>query len=283
MFAPSGIFTPERLDAGIAVVEGWGYEVVRGPALEGRHRYLAGTDEERLEGLNWALTSSELDACWMARGGYGLSRLLDRVEWENVANRPVLGFSDGTALHSALYNACGQSSIHSPVLHSLADHVDSGSREYLRSLMDGSNAGPLYGRLLLKGRERLPVVGPLVGGNLCMLASLCGTRWQLNASGCILLLEDVAEPPYRVDRLRQQLKMSGVFEGVVGVAVGSLLGCEPPEGSDWRQEDLIREHLEDLGVPVLVGLPVGHGATNLAFVHGGLVRLEEEGLVPIRG
>ena len=219
----------------------------------------------------------------MARGGYGITRLLDRVPWEEVVARPVLGFSDGTALHSALYQACGQTSIHSPVLHSLADHVDSGSREYLRSLLDGSSAGPLYGRLLLGGRKALPAVGPLVGGNLCMLASLCGTRWQLDASGCILLLEDVAEPPYRVDRLLQQLKMSGVLDGVLGVAVGSLLGCEPPAGAGWRQEDLIREHLKDIGVPVVMGLPVGHGATNLAFVHGGLVRLEEEGLVPIPG
>ena len=265
------------------MVEGWGYQVVRAPSLGATHRYLAGTDEERLEGLVWALTSPDLDACWMARGGYGISRLLDRVPWDRVQERPVLGFSDGTALHSAIYKACGHSSIHSPVLHSLADHLDGGSREYLRSLLDGSSAGRLYGRLLLQGSQGLPVEGPLVGGNLCMLASLCGTRWQLDAAGCVLLLEDVAEPPYRVDRLLQQLKMSGVLDGVLGVAVGALLGCEPPEGADWRQEDLIREHLEALGVPVLVGVPVGHGATNLAFVHGGQVRLDDEGLLPIRG
>ena len=111
-----------------------------------------------------------------------------------------------------------------------------------------------------------------------MLTALCGTRWQLNAQDSILLLEDVAEPPYRVDRMLQHLHMSGVFAGVVGVAIGDLKGCSPPENADWKLADLLRDQLSPLGIPVVVGLDVGHGDTNLAFVHGAMTELHPGGL-----
>ena len=279
VFAPSGRFDPDRLEEGIALVESWGFEVVRAPGLHAAHRYLAGTDHERLEGIRWALTDPDLDACWMARGGYGLTRLLDRIPWEEVVPRPVIGFSDGTALLVALHGALGLPSIHGPVLHSVADGTDETSQAHLKALLQGEGMGPLQGELLFGHAQETTASGPLVGGNLCMLTALCGTRWQLNAEGCILLLEDVAEPPYRVDRMLQHLHMSGVFDGVVGVAIGDLKGCSPPENADWTLADLLREQLSPLGIPVVVGLGVGHGDTNLAFVHGGMAKLHPGGLV----
>jgi len=279
VFAPSGRFDPERLEKGIELVESWGFEVVRSPGLHAAHRYLAGTDQERLEGATWALTDPGLDACWMARGGYGLTRLLDRIPWEEVVPRPVIGFSDGTALLTALHGARGLPSIHGPVLHSVADGTDEASQAHLKALLMGDPVQGLNGEILLEGHaHQASASGPLVGGNLCMLTALCGTRWQLNAKGCILLLEDVAEPPYRVDRMLQHLHMSGVFEGVEGVAIGDLMGCSPPSDADWSVADLLRDQLSPLGIPVLTGLGVGHGDTNLAFVHGALTRLHSGGL-----
>jgi muramoyltetrapeptide carboxypeptidase len=281
VFAPSGRFDPDRLEKGIALVESWGFVVVRGPGLHAGHRYLAGTDHERLEATTWALTDPDLDACWMARGGYGLTPLLDRIPWEEVLPRPVIGFSDGTALLVALQGTLGLPSIHGPVLHSVADGTDEASQAHLKAILQGEGVGPLAGELLLEGRETT-ATGPLVGGNLCILTALCGTRWQLNAQGCILLLEDVAEPPYRVDRMLQHLHMAGVFDGVVGVAIGELQGASPPEDADWTLGDLLRDQLSPLGVPVVTGLAVGHGDTNLAFVHGAPAELHPGGLTQDR-
>ena len=102
VFAPSGVFNPERLQAGWALAEAWGVELVPSPNLGQRHRFLAGDDEARLTDLRWALTDPSLDGAWMARGGYGLGRLLSRVDWSTIQSRPVIGFSDGTALHLSL-------------------------------------------------------------------------------------------------------------------------------------------------------------------------------------
>ena len=109
-----------------------------------------------------------------------------------------------------------------------------------------------------------------------MLASLCGTPWQLEARGCILLLEEVGEPPYRVDRMLQQLKSAGCLDGVVGVVVGSFSGFEAGDGADWGLRELVCEAVE---TPVLGGLPVGHGTENHAFVYGAPARIEGDRLV----
>ena len=272
VFAPSSAFDLQRLEAGIDLVSSWGYTLVRAPSLLARHRTFAGTDSQRLADLRWALESPELDACWMARGGYGLTRLLDDVDWGNVVPRPVIGFSDGTALHVALRQEAGVAGIHGPVLHSLADQVDAPSRADLERLLRGSFSREFQGISTVPGEAR----GPVVGGNLCMLTTLCGTRWQLDARGCLLLLEDVGEPPYKVDRMLRQLKMAGVLEGVAGVLVGSLLGADAPVDADWSLSDILMDHLGDRGVPLLRGLPVGHGPENRPFVMGEMGEIRGE-------
>ena len=107
--------------------------------------------------------------------------------------------------------------------------------------------------------------GPLVGGNLCMLAVTCGTPFQLDARGGILVLEEVAEHPYKVDRMLQQLADAGVLDEIRGVALGSFTGCEAPAGADWSLQDVLDEHLAGRGVPVVAGLPIGHGPHNHAW------------------
>lgn len=264
VFAPSGAFDPERLARGMALAASWGLELVEAPNLRARHRYLAGTDDQRLADLEWALSAPDLDGCWMARGGYGLTRLVDRVDWDRVRDRPMIGFSDGTALLVALRQRAGVSGVHGPVLHSLADHTNPASREHLRALLFGRESSLEAGGVLVPGALR----GPLVGGNLCVLADLCGTPDQLDASGCVLLLEDIAEPAYKLDRMIRHLQRAGVFEGVSGVVLGSLTGCKVPEGADYTAQGVVEELLSELGVPVRTGVPVGHGRVNHAFVYG---------------
>jgi len=277
VFAPSSRFSEERLESGLDIIKGWGFEPVLAPNIGRGHRYLAGTDQERLDDLVWALTDKTLSASWMVRGGYGLTRLLHNVPWSRAVNRPVLGFSDGSALHVALKQCSGIQGVHAPVLHSLGSS-NAASIEALRLTLQEGILPNLPGRLLTLPRA-IPVKAPVVGGNLCMLSAICGTTWQLDATGTILLLEEINEPAYKVDRMINQLRMSGVLDGVVGVAFGSFIGTDPPEGVDWTTEELLFDLVSDLGVPVITGLPVGHGADNFPFVFGKQASIQPSGLV----
>ncbi len=274
VFAPSHVFDAEGLAAGMARVRSWGWEPVPAPHLGRRWRVFAGTDDERLADLQWALSDPSLDAAWMARGGSGLTRLLPGVQWERVRARPVIGFSDGTALHLGLLQRAGLQAVHGPVLHSLVGHADDESRRALQTLLAGGPAPRLTGRSLVPGLA----AGPVVGGNLCLLAATCGTPFQLDTAGCILLLEEVGEPVYRLDRMLQQLRGAGLLGEVVGVGVGELRSCRVPEGADWGLDDVLLDQLETLGVPVVVDLPFGHGPRNLAWLHGATGRLVDGGL-----
>ena len=217
-----------------------------------------------------ALSSPDYAAVWIARGGYGLTRILDRLEPERIARRPVIGFSDVTALFAALHPSGLGPLVHGPVLHSLAI-TEPGSVEHLLDLLAGREVEPLVGETWVPGVAE----GPIVGGNLALLAALCGTPWQLDARGCVLAIEEIGEAGYRVDRLLQQLRSAGALEGVVGIAVGELVDCKVPEGASWTLRDVVMDHIGGLGVPVVGELPFGHGARNRAFVWGAAAGIGE--------
>jgi muramoyltetrapeptide carboxypeptidase len=253
--------------------------VVEAPNLRKAFRYTAGTVSERCADLTWALTSPDVDAVWAVRGGSGSARLLDALPWGDVvAHRPLLGFSDTTALFAGCWRQGRGRPVHAPVLHSLTDHADQGSREALRvRLQEGRTQ--LDGAWLRPPVQ--PVSGPLVGGNLCVLASLCGTPWQLDARGCVLLLEDIGEPPYKLDRLIWQMKSAGAFDGVRAVLLGEFTGSTPhiaPGRTPWTLHEQLSDLLAPLGCPVLAGVPVGHGATNHTFAWGDTAELSAAGV-----
>lgn len=274
VIAPGGIPDPDRLERGIATVQRWGYVVAKGPHLRARDRYTAGTAEERARDLVWALTTPGIDAVWLARGGFGAVHVLPALP-SRLLPRVIIGYSDATALFSALLDAGGLALLHGPVLQELPDHVDAENALRLRSLLATGSAPPLHGRVARSGP---PVRGRLVGGNLAVLASLAGTRWQLDARGSLLLLEDVAEPPYRLDRLVTQLRQAGALDGVAGLVLGEFRRCEPPPGSGWTIEELLLDLLTPLGVPILAGVPVGHAQCNAAFWLGVTAILDGETL-----
>lgn len=149
------------------------------------------------------------------------------------------------------------------MLHTLVD-TDAASLDQLFDLLAGEPVEPLQGETWVEGEA----TGWLCGGNLCMLAATAGTRHQLRARDAIVILEEVDEVPYRVDRLMQQCLSAGVFDGVRGVALGSFTNCSPPADASWTLRDVLMDHLAPLGVPVLAGLPVGHGSENHAFPWG---------------
>ena len=270
VFSPSGAYDAARLDRGMAWLRSLGAQVLPAPNLGQTHRYLAGTDAQRREDLTWALGSAELDVAWMARGGFGLARICEPLP-PVAPGRRVVGFSDGTALHAALWNQ-GISGLHAPVLHSLCDPCDMASQARVVRCLLGKAEGSWKGESWILGE----IAGPLVGGNLCMLASIAGTGLQPDFSGCILLLEEIAEPPYKLDRMLCQLLACGMLDGVVGLALGEFVGTRTPE--DWSLRELLVELLEDLDVPILAGLPVGHGHANQAFYWGQAAVLSQDRL-----
>ncbi|NYG54874.1 DUF4031 domain-containing protein [Nocardioides perillae] len=267
--APSGPVDPARLAAGVALLRDWGL-VVDEPVLPppGEQPWLASTDAERAADLERAWLDEGVDAVWCARGGSGAHRVVDLLDWTALLEvRPPLlvGFSDTTALHEAVASRLGLVTVHGPVVAMLPD-LDPAALAATRALVLEGRVDDLLGAPLLPGRAE----GPLVGGNLTVLAAGAGTPTSRPARGCVAVLEDVAEPAYRLDRALTQLLRAGWFDGVHGVACGAFTDCGDPA----VVRSLLRARLAPLGVPVVVDLPVGHQPANRPLPLGARAALD---------
>lgn len=272
--APSGPFDPAVLDRGLAVLSGRLGLVPRMRSdLTARRGYLAGDDARRAEEWREAVADREARAIFCARGGYGAMRILPAVDPAPLAARPkaVVGFSDVTALHVAL-NRAGVATVHGPVVTQLGRAPEDAVRHLEALLFEdpppagawgipAPGAGLVAERTLRAGRAS----GPLLGGTLTILAHLAGTPWAPRLEGAILLLEDVGEKPYRIDRCLTQLRLAGALEGVAGLALGRFTSCDD---GGLLAADVLREAAAALGVPAVEGLPVGHDDANFAVPLG---------------
>lgn len=274
VFAGSGPFEPARLDAGENRLRALGYTLRRASGIEARSGFLAGEDENRARGIIELLQSDDVDALIAARGGYGLARILDRLPTAafTEAQKWIVGFSDVTALHTHLSGAL--ETIHGPVVTHLGTLGGGSEGSALAAILRGERPPDLVadGPVLRSGRAE----GPLFGGNLAVLASLLGTPAFSVPKGAILLLEDVGEVTYRLDRLFTQLLSAGVFEDIAGVALGDFIDCRPARPDHPTALEVARERLVPLGVPIRAGFPVGHGTRNQPVVLGRAYRLDAE-------
>jgi len=242
--------------------------------LFARDGYLAGSDARRRDELAAALAAPGVRAVLAARGGYGASRFVHTLDWEGFARDPrwIIGFSDVTALHVEAARA-GVASIHGNNLTALG-RADARAREaFVRSVEDPL-AERVYGGLgvIREGEAE----GPLFGGNLAMLQACAAAGRLAVPEGAVLMLEDVTERPYRIDRMLATLAAGGYLRRASAVALGDFTQCDP--GPDRvTVEQVLDEHLAALGVPVVRGLPVGHGARNDPVVLGGRARVEARG------
>jgi muramoyltetrapeptide carboxypeptidase len=281
LVAPAGPLAEEAVDRALHRVRAWGWEPVPGEHARARHGYLAGTDEQRAADLNAALRSPDNDAVWCLRGGYGTMRILERIDWAALAQRPrpLIGFSDNTALHLAAYRQ-GVVSFHGP--HpAVADLPLFAERGLLRALTVPEPGGvlpfPAGGPDRARALVGAVAEGPLVGGNLALLAATVGTPFALRARGAILFLEEVGEAAYRVDRMLSQLLLAGMLEGVAGVAIGAFSECpDPPDAGLPAAEEVLLDRLRDLGVPVAFGFPFGHVPENWTLPVGVRARLDAD-------
>jgi muramoyltetrapeptide carboxypeptidase len=258
--APAGPVPREPFAAGRKILEER-YALVHDERVFERNGFLAGSDEARLAELDRALDDSQVRAIVCARGGYGLMRILERLDARKLQEDPkwIVGFSDVTALHAWALRA-GVESIHGPVVTQLGA-LPADDAQALIALLERGEAAPIDGlRAIRAGRAE----GPLVGGNLEMITRLVGTPWSMNLDGAILVLEEVGERPYRVDRQLTQLELSGALSRVAAVVLGDFTDCLEKDGSS-TVEAVLEERLSRLGIPVVAGAPVGHGKRNRAL------------------
>jgi muramoyltetrapeptide carboxypeptidase len=236
-----------------------GWEPVVGRHALAHDDYFAGPDAARLADLNAALADPAVDAVWCLRGGYGAMRLLDGVDLAALRARPksVVGYSDVTALHCAVA-ACvpGLVTYHGPTARA---ELTPFSRASLRRALtlDGDPCGEAPAARTLRGGR---AAGRLAGGNLALLAALAGTRFAPRFAGAIVVLEDVNEAVYRVDRMLTQLLLAGAFDGCVGIAFGHCTRCPEECDDDGRRtlDAVVGEVADRLDVPAVAGIPVGH-------------------------
>jgi muramoyltetrapeptide carboxypeptidase len=265
--APCGPFDRTAFEKGLAVIAERYRPVFTERIFETR-RYLAGTDEARAAELQRALDDEGVKAVFVARGGYGAMRLLPSLRLH--APKPLVGFSDATALHLAM-QAKGWRTLHAPVLTQLGKQpADVVTR--LFDLLEGRPVAPLPGtRTVVPGIAE----GPLIGGNLSVLSRLVGTPYFPSLHGAVLLLEDVGERPYRLDRMWTHLELAGVLNGVAGVVFGEFTGCEE-QGATYSSAEVLDELAQVLGVPCAAGFGIGHGDVNFPVPLGARVRLDAD-------
>ena len=271
LVAPAGpLLELDDLTRAAALCRALDYEPVLGPAAGLRYGYLAGTDEERLADLNAAFRDSTIDAVWCIRGGYGSTRILDRVDFDALARRPrpLIGFSDVTALLLGALAHAGMVTFHGPVAR--AGMPSFSRRHFERVLTRAEPAGRLE-RLaqppdvLIPRQDRIvgltggSAEGPLIGGNLTLLQCLVGTRFFPDLDGAILFVEDVGEDLYRVDRMLAHLRTAGALDRLAGVAVGRFTDLKRHMNDGALGfDEVLATYFGPLGVPVAYGFPVGH-------------------------
>lgn len=281
VIVPSGALREfEAFERSVEIWRSRGYKIDIILQIDDRWGYLGGKDEDRRDRLATAWQDPDCRGILCARGGFGSTRILENWNWQQNAASPkwLIGFSDITGLLWSLYNI-GISGVHGPVLTTLANESD-WSIERLFDLVEGRPLEPLKGCGWGGGVAK----GILLPGNLTVASHLLGTPLQPDFEDVILAFEDVSEAPYRIDRMLTQWRLSGVLSKVRGIALGDFTNCDaPPNIPSFRIEEVLRERLGNLGIPVVSGLPFGHDSPNAALPVGVMVTLNgEEGILDVK-
>ncbi len=271
IICPAGAMPVERVSECIRVLnEDWGFRTKVGKTVGTQFNYFSGTDEERLADLQEMLDDPDIDAILCGRGGYGMGRIIDRVNFARFKKKPkwIIGFSDITVLHSHIYTNFGISTLHAPMA---AAFIDEGYKsEYVQSLQKALVGEKIrYTVPVHELNRRGEASGELVGGNLALLAHLVGTRSDLKTKGRILFIEDVGEYIYNVDRMFYQLKRSGKLDRLAGLIIGGFTDMKDTERPFGKTVyELVSDLVAEYDYPVCYGFPVSHDPENYALKVG---------------
>lgn len=238
------------------------------------HGYLAGDDDFRMSRFQDALHDENSSAIFCARGGYGVTRLIENIDPDEIRQNPkwLIGFSDVTAL-GMVFNAAGLVWLHAPLFTTLHKEPDAVFTRLFKFLETPKS---LIGEQLLSGEPYIhgSAEGVLWGGNLTMIISMMGSQYFPDMSGKILFIEETGEEPYRLDRSLTQLRLCGALHEAAGVIVGYMTGCNPKLANSFVAEEVIKERLGDLDIPVMLKAPIGHEQPNYPLPVGANVRLD---------
>ena len=271
-----------RFEKMLEVIGDLGYKVIVADSCREEYGYLSGSDASRARGLNRMFRDDRVDAVVCMRGGYGVARMLDQVDFDAIRANPkiLLGYSDITALHTAIHEKAGLVTLHGPMPDRAWMEFDDFSREsMLRALTSTEPLGRLENPVGMEPRCVVPgrCEGLLVGGNLSLIASACGTPYALDPTGKVLLLEDVGEYIYRLDSMLTQIRLAGLFDQCVGVVLGGFTNCvEEYERYALHLEDIIRDIIVPAGKPVLGNMSIGHTPTKITVPLGVRYALDAE-------
>lgn len=262
--------TPEdvnRIEIGKNYLESLGYKTELGSNVGKNHGYLAGTDEQRVQDLHDMFSNKKVKAVFCVRGGYGSPRLLDKINFQLIRKNPKIfvGYSDITALQIAILKKAGLITFAGPMVavDFARDEVNRFTNDFFWRIL--TNAKKI-GKISMPKEEKLfsltggKASGDIIGGNLAMLVSLAGTKFFPDLNGKILFLEDIGEQPYRIDRMLNQLKISGAFQNLKGIILGAFTDCIETDYSKrtLTLNDVIDDYFNNLKIPVIYNFPHGH-------------------------
>ena len=280
--SPAGYITTQEIQSAVKKMESWGYKTQIGDTIDKRDFTFGGTDEERTKDLQQMLDDPKIKAIMCARGGYGVVRIIDKLNWEKFKAKPkwIIGFSDATVFHSHLNRNFGVASIHSKMCNSfpddwnLAEPIQVETIESIQKALSGEkmkySATPHLQNKLGIGD------GILIGGNLKMLETLTGTRSDINTAGKILFVEDTGEYMYNIDRMFWNLKRTGKLSQLKGLIVGGFKIKVDEAADDFGKtlQDVVLEKIKAYRYPVCFDFPVGHQKNNFALKCGVKHRVE---------
>lgn len=272
--SPSGFVSDSTgLDKGIELAESWGLNVILGKNVYNKHNHFAGTDQERLSDIQYALDNKNIKAIWCSRGGYGMVRIIDQIDFRVFKKNPkwVIGFSDITVLHEQIHNL-GIASIHGTMPGGIKSASEDAKETLYKALFGYKYGFEIPNDSLNKNGF---AKGILIGGNLTILQSMVGSESEVNFDNKIVFIEDVGEDLYRVDRMMQFFKRSGALKNIKGVIVGDFdYNIENNVLFGGTQREIIIEALKEYDFPVIFNFPAGHIKDNRALIFGKKITID---------
>ena len=272
IIAPASPFDKNKFLNGITVLESIGFKAVFPQKIFEAQGFLAGSDQHRAQMLNSMFADPSIDAIWCARGGYGSLRILPLIDYDIIKSNPkvFIGCSDISAILNTFFSKCGLVTFHGPMIESLG----LANKQTIQALNDIFLTDQ---RLTLKSENKFVISsgtasGVVAGGNLTTLCHLTGTPFAPNFSKKILLIEDVGEAPYRIDRMLTQMMLAGSFKQIAGIILGSFKNC----GESDQIYRIVDDAFSDFHIPILAGFNIGHGEPNLTVPIGIQARLDTE-------
>lgn len=274
----SPVFDSYSIEKGVEILKSLGYKVVLGESCYLKYGYLAGNDEARAKDVNKFFERRDIDAVICIRGGYGSMRILDLIDYGIISKHPKIfvGYSDITAVHFAINRYCKLVTFHGPMAASDISDNDELSIKSLINCLAGKIKNESY---KLDAINEGNISGRIIGGNLSLVCSLMGTKYEVNFKDKILFIEDIGEEPYRIDRMLQQLKLSGVLNKLKGVVLGQFTDCEAKEpDKSLSIDEVIKSFFAGINIPVYYNFPVGHDKSKITVPIGTKIKIQNNTL-----